>query len=186
MDEIFTKRFQQGDPAFIGELYEAYGAALFNIILRIVRSQDLAEQVLQDTFVKVWRHGNSYDTSKGRLFTWLLNIARNTAIDATRTAQYRQYVVTDDISVLTYELHTEPLHVEGLDVREVAGQLNEKYYRLVDLVYFQGYSQQDAAAEVGIPLGTLKTRLRQAMLLLRRRFSDHITGDMSFAGGAVA
>ena len=185
MDDIFIKRFQQGDPAFIGELYEAYGPALFNIILRIVRSQELAEQVLQDTFVKVWRYGSSFDASKGRLFTWLLNIARNTAIDATRTTQYRHYTITDDISTMSYSLHTEPLHVDGLDVREEAGRLNAKYYRLVDLVYFQGFSQQEAAAEVGIPLGTLKTRLRQALLLMRRRFSDHLTGDLTFAAGGA-
>jgi len=186
MENTFVTRFQQGDPAIIGDLYEAYGPALFNIILRIVHSQELAEQVLQDTFVKVWRYSNSFDVSKGRLFTWLLNIARNTAIDATRTTQFQQYGRTDDISALTYSLHVEPLHIDELDVREVAGRLNEKYYRLVDLVYFQGYSQQEAAQEVGIPLGTLKTRLRQAILLLRRNFSEHAQDDRAFAGSSPA
>ncbi len=181
MDTI-TIRLQQGDPAVIGALYTAYGPALFNIILRIVHSQQLAEQVLQDTFVKVWRYGGSYEPSKGRLFTWLLNIARNTAIDATRTTMYRQSFYTDDVNEFNYTLHAEPLYVDGLDVREVAGKLKTKYYQLVDLIYFQGFSQQEAAEEMGIPLGTLKTRLRQAILLLRQNFTEPGAEDLAYAG----
>lgn len=183
MEDTIIQRFQQADPAVIGDLYEAYGPALYNIVLRIVRSQELAEQVLQDTFVKVWRCSNAYDPSKGRLFTWLLNIARNTAIDATRTTHYRQYAYTDDISTLGYTLSTEPLQVDALDIRQVAGRLDTKYYRLVDLVYFQGFSQQEAAEEVGIPLGTLKTRLRHAILLLRRNFDELQPGSLAYAKG---
>lgn len=183
MEDTITRRFQQADPTVIGDLYEAYGPALFNIVLRIVRSQELAEQVLQDTFVKVWRSSTAYDPSKGRLFTWLLNIARNTAIDATRTSHYRQYAYTDDISTLTYTLRTEPLQVDSLDIRQVAGRLHSKYYRLVDLVYFQGFSQQEAAKEEGIPLGTLKTRLRQAIVLMRRNFDELKPGNLVYAEG---
>ena len=180
--DTLTTRLQQGDPAVIGELYETYGSALFNIVLRIVHSQQLAEQVLQDTFIKVWRYGNSYEPSKGRIFTWLLNIARYTAIDVTRTTMYRQSICTDDVSTLSYNLYTEPLYVDGLDIREVAGKLKNKYYQLVDLIYFQGFSQQEAAEEVGIPLGTLKTRLRQAILLLRQNFNEPGPGDLAYAG----
>lgn len=171
-DNKIIIRLQQADPKAIGDLYEAYGAALFSIALRIVGSQQLAEQVLQDTFVKVWRCCSSYDPSKGRIFTWLLNIARNTAIDATRTAHYRQYAQMEDISAVGYNFYIDPVPIDTLDIHQMAARLDDKYHRLIDLVYFQGYGQQEAADMVGIPLGTLKTRLRQAISLLRRNFNE--------------
>lgn len=171
-DNTLITRLQQADPKAINELYDSYGPALFSIALRIVGSQQLAEQVLQDTFVKVWRCSDTYDASKGRLFTWLLNIARNTAIDATRTAHYRQYSRTEDISTLSYSIYVEPICVDTLDIHQMAARLDNKYHQLIDLVYFQGYGQQEAADIVGIPLGTLKTRLRQAISLLRRTFNE--------------
>ncbi len=171
-NKAIISRLQQADPKAISDLYEAYGSALFSIALRIVGSQQLAEQVLQDTFIKVWRNSSSYDASKGRLFTWLLNIARNTAIDATRTAYYQQYSRTEDITTSTYKLYTEPMLIDTLDIHQVAARLEDKYHCLIDLVYFQGYGQQEAADIVGIPLGTLKTRLRQAISLMRRTFNE--------------
>lgn len=177
-DNTVIIRLQQSDPKAINYLYEAYGSALFSIALRIVGSQQLAEQVLQDTFVKVWRNSGNYDASKGRLFTWLLNIARNTAIDATRTAHYRQYTRMEDIS--NTNLSTEPLSIDTLDVHQMAGRLDAKYHRLIDLVYFQGYGQQEAADLVGIPLGTLKTRLRHAISLLRRTFHEPQAGSFAY------
>ncbi len=90
-------RLQQQDKSVIGTLYDAYGGALYGVVLRIVHSQELAEQVLQDTFLKAWKNGPSYDASKGRLFTWLLNIARNTAIDATRTAHFKNNRQTESL-----------------------------------------------------------------------------------------
>lgn len=171
-DTTIITRLQQADPKAIGDLYEAYGPALFSIALRIVNSQQLAEQVIQDTFIKVWRCSSSYDPSKGRIFTWLLNITRNTAIDATRTAHYRQSAKMEEIGAIGYRVYTEPLPIDTLDIHQMAARLEDKYHRLVDLVYFQGYSQQEAAELVGIPLGTLKTRLRHAISLLRHTFNE--------------
>ncbi len=174
-------RLQQGDSKIISDLYDSYGPALFSIALRIVGSQQLAEQVLQDTFVKVWRCSDSYDASKGRLFTWLLNIARNTAIDATRTAHYRQYTRMEDISSVSYSHYTEPVLIDTLDIHQLAARLDDKYHRLIDLVYFQGYGQQEAADIVGIPLGTLKTRLRHAISLLRHTFNEPRADNFAYS-----
>jgi len=171
-DATIITRLQQADPKAIGDLYEAYGSALFTIALRIVGSQQLAEQVIQDTFIKVWRYSYSYDSSKGRIFTWLLNITRNTAIDVTRTAHYRQSAKMEDMSAIGCNVYTEPLPIDTLDIHQMAARLDDKYHRLIDLVYFQGYGQQEAAELVGIPLGTLKTRLRHAISLLRRTFNE--------------
>jgi len=163
-------RLQQQDRAAIGELYDAYGDALFGVVLRIVHSRELAEQVLQDTFVKVWRNVSSYDASKGRLFTWLLNIARNTAIDVTRSAHFQQSRKTDSIENLLHTPGGDALNPDHVGLREVVDRLDDKYRLLIELVYFKGYTQEEAAEETNIPLGTIKTRLRYAIAELRTQF----------------
>lgn len=172
MQDQLISRLQQQDRAVVGELYDAYGAALFGVILHIVQSRELAEQVLQDTFVKVWRNGAGYDASKGRLFTWLVNIARNTAIDATRTAHFRHYRKTDPLENIVHKPGGDALNPDHLGVREVVGRLDEKYKSLIDLIYFKGYTQEEVAEETGIPLGTVKTRLRYAIGELRKMFGE--------------
>lgn len=156
MQDQLIIRLKQQDRAAIGDLYDAYNGALYGVVLRIVQSPELAQQVLQDTFVKAWRNGANYDAAKGRLFTWLLNIARNTAIDATRTAHYQHSRKTDNLDNLVHQPGGNTLNTDVLGVREVVNTLDEKYKSLIDLVYFQGYTQEEAAEETGIPLGTVK------------------------------
>ncbi|MFN0216464.1 MAG: RNA polymerase sigma factor [Saprospiraceae bacterium] len=175
-DQQLINRLQAQDSTAIGELYEAYGAALFGVVLRIVQQRELAEQVLQDTFVKAWRNGASYDTSKGRLFTWLLNIARNTAIDTTRTAHFQNSRKTQSLDILVYSPGGQSINTDQIGVREEVDRLDEKYKTLIDLIYFKGYTQEEVAEEIGIPIGTIKTRLRYAINELRGTF-----GDKSFA-----
>jgi RNA polymerase sigma-70 factor (ECF subfamily) len=172
-DSLLITRLQRQDRAAIGELYDAYGSALFGVVLRIVQSRELAEQVLQDTFVKAWRNGASYDASKGRLFTWLVNIARNTAIDATRTAYFQHYRKTDSLENLVHKPGGESVNPDHLGLRDVVNSLDEKYKSLIDLVYFKGYTQEEVADETGIPLGTVKTRLRYAIGELRKLFGEN-------------
>ncbi|MBL7775814.1 MAG: sigma-70 family RNA polymerase sigma factor, partial [Saprospiraceae bacterium] len=153
--------------------YDAYSGALYGIALRIVQTPELAEQVIQDTFVKVWRKSSAYDSSKGRLFTWLANIARNTAIDATRTAHFQQRKKTESTEALVSVPGGSAINPDHIGLRETVGRLEEKYRVLVDLLYFQGYTQEEAAEETGVPLGTVKTRLRFAINELRRLFAEH-------------
>lgn len=171
MQDQLIIRLKQQDQAAVGELYDAYNGALYGVVLRIVQSPELAQQVLQDTFVKAWRNAASYDAAKGRLFTWLLNIARNTAIDATRTAHYQHSRKTDNLDNLVHQPGGNTLNTDVLGVREVVNTLDDKYKSLIELVYFQGYTQEEAAEETGIPLGTIKTRLRYAIGELRKVFA---------------
>lgn len=172
-------RLKQQDRAAVGELYDAYGGALYGVVLRIVHSHELAEQVLQDTFVKVWRNIASYDASKGRLFTWLLNIARNTAIDVTRSAHFQQSWKTDSLDNLVHKPGGDSINPDHLGLKEMVDGLDDKYRQLIDLVYFKGYTQEEVAEETGIPLGTIKTRLRYAIAELRTRFGEGLATVLS-------
>ncbi len=171
MQEQYIVRLQLQDRTVISDLYDAYGPALYGVALRVVQTPELAEQVVQDAFVKIWRNGAAYDAAKGRLFTWMLNIVRNTAIDATRSAQFRQSRATDTVDVLAQQPSPQVANTDTIGLRDLVNNLEEKYRLLIDLIYFQGYTQEEAAEATDIPLGTIKTRLRFAIGELRKAFA---------------
>ena len=171
ISQEIIRLLQNGDKKGISLAYQHYGQALLGVIYKVVPSQEIAEEVLQDTFVKIWKYAKQYDSSKGRLYTWFVNIARNTAIDRMRSADYRKDQKTDSIENLvnTDSAGAEEDQYTDAGLQKVVGSLDEKYRLLIDLVYFQGYSQREIAKEFNIPLGTVKTRLRAAISELRSK-----------------
>lgn len=147
-------------------LYDAYSEALMGIIISIVKSPKLAEEVLQQTFLKIWKGIDSYDPSKAKLFTWMARIARNTAIDQVRLKISEYQSKTD---VFQAKIHDQPISMNEaiLDIEKLLSRLDEKYRVVLDLVYLKGYSHNEAAQLLNIPLGTVKTRLRAAISTLR-------------------
>jgi RNA polymerase sigma-70 factor, ECF subfamily len=167
MEQSLIQRVQTQDQTVISQLYDDYGAALYGVVHRIVGMHDLSEQVIQDTFVKIWKHGPYYDETKGRLFTWMLNIARNTAIDTVRSAGYKSRQRTAGIDNQIVSMQADEPDPHLMDMRQIVGKLDDKYRVIVEKIYFEGYSQSELSEELGIPLGTIKTRLRSAMQDLR-------------------
>lgn len=151
--------------------YKNYGETLLGLIFKVVRSREAAEEVLQDTFVKIWKYAAQYDRSKGRLFTWFANIARNTAIDKVRSAGFQREQKTDSMENFVTNDNLGAVDMKTSDSGLIAtiNSLDEKYRKLIDLVYFQGYSQREIEKEFSIPLGTVKTRLRAAISELRSK-----------------
>jgi RNA polymerase sigma factor (sigma-70 family) len=159
------------DREAIPHIYRQYRSALLGAIVRIVGEAELAEDVLQECLVKFWRHGSSYDPAKGRLFTWMLNICRNAAIDKTRSKEYkyRAEIRLDGSFVSEVDHHKAyELATDQIGLREMVEKLDPKYRELVELVYFGGRSQREAAKELDLPVGTVKTRLRSALGTLRK------------------
>jgi RNA polymerase sigma factor (sigma-70 family) len=151
-------------------LYDHYSGALYSVVLRIVRSEDIAQEVLQDVFLKIWDKMSSYDSSKGRLFTWMLNIARNQAIDRTRSREMSQGRKTDDILNLVSKIDRQKSSettIDAIGLKEVLTRLPEEQRFVIDHLYLKGYTQSEVAEEFGIPLGTVKTRTRMGMQELR-------------------
>lgn len=158
------------DQAFLEYLYDHYSGALYSVILRVVRKEEVAQEVLQDAFVKIWDKIDSYDAAKGKLFTWLLNLTRNLAIDKTRSKEISQSRKTDDIDLLVNSIDRQEQsysEVESIGLKEVLNRLPEEQQFIVEQLYLKGYTQSEVAEEFGIPLGTVKTRLRLAMVELR-------------------
>lgn len=150
-------------------LYDRYSDALYSIINRIVANAATAEDLLQDTFVKIWKNINSYDEVKGSFYTWMLNIARFTSIDHLRTKQYRNQLITGPEEVLEYEPNANKSipNMEHLGLRASVHKMELKYRQVIDIIYFYGYTYEETAEILDIPVGTVKTRARKAIQLLR-------------------
>jgi len=155
-------------------LYDMYSASLFGVIVRIVNDEALAEDILQDTFVKIWNSFSGYSSEKGRLFTWMVNIARNLAIDKIRSKDFKNQTKNQQLeNNVTFidEQRNTVYKPELLGVKDLVEQLKPEQKSILDLVYFKGYTHVEAADELGVPLGTLKTRLRMAITQLRKYFN---------------
>ncbi len=151
-------------------LYDQYSGALLGVISRIIKRETIAEEVLQDVFLKIWDRIETYDPSKGRLFTWMLNIARNQAIDKTRSKEYSKDKKTGDIENYVNRIdHEEYVEqkVEAIGLQEILNALPEDQRFIIDQHYLKGYTQTEISEEFNLPLGTVKTRMRIAMKELR-------------------
>ncbi|WP_374755857.1 RNA polymerase sigma factor [Larkinella soli] len=139
-----------------------------------MRDEEAARDVLQDSFVKIWKNIPSYDSQKGRLFTWLLNIARNTAIDALRTRHAGQSIQTgaEIVDIIDQQQQAYQPNPEVMDLPEKVSRLNPDRQTVIDLVYFRGYTHEEAAEKLNLPLGTVKTRVRSALQELKKLFGS--------------
>ncbi|MFN3852077.1 MAG: RNA polymerase sigma factor [Spirosomataceae bacterium] len=151
-------------------LYNNYSAALYGVVNKIVNSHEDSADLLQDIFVKIWKNIEYYDESKGSIFTWMMNIARNIAIDKVRSADYRDsglnIAIEDSQTQIDSENQIEQ-EVDAIGLRKLVDTLKPEYKKLIELIYFKGYTQADVSEEFGIPLGTVKTRIKAAVSQLR-------------------
>lgn len=175
-DELVVLIRERNQNAF-AYLYDNYSKALFGVINNIVNSQEESEDVLQNTFLKIWNNFDSYDHSKGRLYTWMLNISRNMAIDCTRSKHERIKNKIQEPTDAVY--HKNKLYVEDnshdtIGLKKMVNGLKQDQQELIDLAYYQGYTQDEIAKKLGIPLGTVKTKVRQALLTLRELTKEEI------------
>jgi RNA polymerase sigma factor (sigma-70 family) len=161
---------KQRDNRAYGYLYDNYAAALNGIILPIVKDGETANDVLQEIFVNVWKKIDFYDASKGRLFTWLLNIARNAAIDKVRSKSFKNTQATvslpDGNEANIAGAVLQP-NADLIGLKKVLNKLKDEYRQLIDLSYFQGFTHDEIAKALNIPLGTVKTRIRTALIQLK-------------------
>jgi len=173
-EEELVLALQRREKIAVEALYDMYSASLFGVIVRIVNDEALAEDILQDTFIKVWNSFPSYSTEKGRLFTWMVNIARNLAIDKIRSKDFKNQTKNQELEnnvIFIDEQRNTVYKPELLGVRDLVEQLKPEQKSILDLVYFKGYTHVEAADELGVPLGTIKTRLRAAITQLRKYFN---------------
>ncbi len=169
-EELVTLLREQDQSAF-SYLYDNYASALNGIIIRMVDDTQLAEDILQEAFLKIWNNFKQYDTSKGRLFTWMINITRNLTIDTLRSKGYKKgkKISQDENSVITYQDKSSKTdRFDTIGLRKQLQHLKPEQKVIIDMAYFSGYTQEEISKEMEIPLGTVKTRMRTAIIELRK------------------
>ncbi len=169
-DQLITG-LRAHDRKTIEYLYDKYSRALFAVISRIIADRDIAEEVFHDAFIKITRKIESYDASKGRLYTWMANICRNSAIDKTRSKEFTKGNKTNTIDDYVYGLESESGTselVDGIGVRELLNDLSEEQRFVTECIYFKGFTHSEVSEEFDIPLGTVKSRLRAAIGILKK------------------
>lgn len=167
--ELVSLLLQQNGQAF-SYLYDNYSAALFGIINQIIPDKNISADVLQEVFINIWKKITSYDETKGRLFTWMLNIARNAAIDKARSRPYQNSLknqpLTESVNTITANSVVNP-QVNDIGLKKLVNRLEQEYRELIELSYFQGFTHEEISKLLNLPLGTVKTRIRTALTQLR-------------------
>lgn len=170
LDQL-VKKFQNKDVVAFERLHGMYAENICGVINTIVRNDALAQEVCQDVFIKIWNNAESYNPSKGRFFTWILNIARNAAIDEVRSKSYKNSKknLSADyfVGILEHGASTES-KVDAIGLKKLVQDLKDKCIQIIELLYFKGYTQKEAAKELDIPIGTVKTRNRSCISQLRK------------------
>jgi RNA polymerase sigma factor (sigma-70 family) len=172
---------QGKDEKAFNYLYDNYSGALYGLILNMVAKKDYADEIIQDVFVKVWKSCGQYDSTKGRLYTWMINIARNTALDFIKSKGFLNEQKNRSLSDVVNEVDSGSESVDELQniqadqvaMKAVVYSLRKEWRELIELLYYQGYTQSEVAERLDIPIGTIKTRTRSALIELREKLKDY-------------
>ena len=167
-ETALVQRLLARDERALRLVYERHAAGLLTVIRRVVRDEGLAQDMLQEGLLKVWLSVGRYDPERGRLFTWMVRVCCNHAIDALRNPRHRFQRGQPSLEVSGAQWLAAPdaFNPEHIGVRELALRLKPKQREVVELLYFGGCTQAEAAEQLGIPLSTVKTRARAALVAL--------------------
>ena len=171
LEKNIIQLLKEGDKKALTLLYDNYSNALFGVALKITNDEALAKDALQESFIKIWKNSKKYNPEKAKLFTWLYRITRNTAIDKLRSFNNRnnKEVQIDNSNV--YNVPAKSLNEDVLDLREHVAKLDQKYKIVLNALFFEGMTQQEASDELNIPLGTIKSRLKIALRELKKVYN---------------
>jgi RNA polymerase sigma-70 factor (ECF subfamily) len=173
-------RLQRRDPHALAELYDRYGQVVFRLILRMVRDSGTAEDLVQETFLRVWNRVGGFDSERGAVGPWLLAVARNRAIDYLR-CQGRRTENTVELNETEHpelfaDISTDVFNVDLVrQVKRALDQLDSQQRQAIELAYFEGMSQTEIAERMGQPLGTIKTWTRRAIQQMRAALGGAVT-----------
>jgi RNA polymerase sigma-70 factor (ECF subfamily) len=168
LEQQIVELLANGDKKALNLLYENYSDSLYGVILKVTINEELAQDALQETFIKVWKNAKKYDSKKAKLFTWLYRIAKNTAIDKLRSFNNRFEKEVQINKSNVYILPTANLNQDVIDLKEHVARLDMKYQIVLKALFFEGMTQQEASDELDIPLGTIKSRLKIGLRELKK------------------
>lgn len=170
--ENLISSLRNREPGAFERLYDQYSGALLGVIVSVTGDGEAARDVLQESFVKIWKNIQKYDEGKGRLFTWMLNIARNTAIDHLRNSETKitKGKLTSEKqtgAAMESRMGSTVTNIDIIGIKDVVNKLNDEQRTVIEKAYFEGLTREEISEELNLPVGTVKTRLRSALMRLR-------------------
>lgn len=172
-DRELAERLQRRDASAMADLYDRFGRLVYSVTYAIVKNSSVAEDLLQETFLRIWNRVQGFDAERGALGPWLLTVARNRAIDYVRSAGARADKNAFELEERDHPSLFKNAEVQILDsdqariIRGAMGKLSENQRKVIELAYYEGLSQREMADRMGEPLGTVKTWVRSALAKLR-------------------
>ncbi|MDN3493014.1 RNA polymerase sigma factor [Winogradskyella bathintestinalis] len=168
--EDLVEQFQNKDEKAFKKLYEMYAVSIRGVIFNIVKNNAITDELLQDTFIKAWQNAASYSSKKGRFFTWILNIARNSAIDTVRSKSFKK--AKNNLNSDAYEhllTHTYDLDqsTDAIGIKKFLPKISAKRCEIIELLFIKGYTQKEVSQHLKISISTVKTRKRNGIKSLR-------------------
>jgi len=176
-DLAALERMARGDHEALAELYDRHGRLVYSLALRILREQGDAEDIVQEVFAQAWRQAARYDRSRGNPVAWLLNLTRSRAIDRLRGRRARPDAAAADPAALDLADLSPPvdeqiaLSHQAARIRAAVGELSVLQRVAIELAFYEGLTHVEIADRLELPLGTVKTRIRQGLLKLKERLA---------------
>lgn len=168
-DNTLIQQLKSKDERALSILYDKYSGAIYGVIIKMIRDEGKAQNILQDTFMTVWDKAENYDANKGRFYTWVYRIAKNKTLNVLRKSD--PFIQTDDFSVYTNKKEDISIDSEYLELNGAVKQLEDHHKEAIELVYFKGLTHREAHIEMDVPLGTFKSYVRQALKQVREIYS---------------
>ena len=175
-EEELLDLLRKKSEAGFKHLYNHYSGALYGVIFRIVQSKEYTEDIIQDVFVYIWFLIYLFFVVKGRFYTWMINIARNTAIDYLKSKSFQNELKNQTLPDFVYnstQLSTTNKSSDFIGFKDVLANLENDKREMIDLAYYQGYTQNEISEKLKIPLGTIKTKMRNALIKLKDLLQDY-------------
>ena len=172
-DTLLIQQLKNRDERALSLLYDKYSGAIYSVILKMIRDEGKAQNLLQDTFITVWNKADRYDSNKGRFYTWVYRIAKNKTLNMLRRTE--PLIQTDDFSVYSEKEDLISIEPEYLELNGAVTTLAEHHKKAIELVYFKGLTHKEAHQEMDVPLGTFKSYVRQALKQLRATYTKTLS-----------
>lgn len=168
--DTLVSQFQNKNEVAFQKLYGMYSDSIHGVVYNIVKDTAIADELMQDVFIKAWHNAHTYSSKKGRFFTWILNIARNAAIDKTRSKAFKQKKqnLNSDffVDIITSNDNLDS-STDAIGIKKFVKNLGKKCKEVIELLYFKGFTQKETSEELDMPIGTVKTRNRNCIKELR-------------------
>lgn len=172
-DKALILKLKSKDESALGLVYDKYSAALYGVIIRMCKDEDIAKNLLQDTFMTIWNKSDTYDFEKGRFYTWAYRIAKNKTLNFLR--QPNHLIQIEDLSVYKDRTEDDTSNIDEFKLKGHIQRLEPHHQKAIELVYFNGLTHREAHEEMNVPLGTFKSYIRQAIKQLKESYVNVIS-----------